>query len=382
MSQHVHNRRTPALHIILLASAAILTSQAALAAGSKHPLSTIRPVARPVAEIQELAATLPAPPIRPVARPHHAPFAADDAAGDSGPVSIDIATAFTAPLGQAFTIAPDTLAEVSFATVDFSDDPTFMTFADLSAYRLPLRPGDTKQVRDPQVVKVAGELESVIIAQLESEYDMHNGEAGDVERLFDLADGMAYQDWGTPAPHLTAMQVTDARFEPAVSAAPAPTQTAAAVDEMRRFLATPEGLGALSQMSPEQIAALAQVMANPAPAAAPVTVAAAVEPTAPEMTSGVPPLSFGDAPETVDDGRILGGTTDLLLRDWRISRENGVTSMYLVNNPGSRIDVRTGMVLGALGAITGIDVIDDTVAVTFDNGEILTGEVTDDKIAG
>ena len=376
MSHSLRPRRAPALHVAMLAGAAILVAQAEIAAAAS-PQTTIRPVARPAATVLAADIVLPPPPIRPVARPDHAPFS------NTAVVPVDVGAAFDAPSGAPFTIMPDTLVAVSFSTAEFDATQDFITFADLSSYRLQGRADETREVKDPQVIRLASELESVIIAQLESEYDMHNGEAGDVERLFDLADGIAISDWGTPASHLIAMQVTDARFEPPAPSQVVPTTSATAVDDMRKFLATPEGMAALAQMTPEQIAALAQVMES---AAAPTAIAV-VPPPAPApgpsvLESGVPPLSFGDASETVDDGRILGGTTDLLLRDWRISQDNGVTSMFLVNNPGSRIDVRPGMVLGALGEITGIDVTDGSVTVTFDNGEVLTGDVSGDKISG
>jgi hypothetical protein len=327
----------------LLAGFAIMSAQAAFADG--HPNETLRPVVRPVAIL-------------------------------AGEATSELGKAFDAAFTGTFDIEPGQQIEVSFSGSDFGLDDAFMTIVDMRDYTLPGK-GKKVDTRDPQVIKLAGELETVIVEHLQAGHDLINGRAGDVDRLFDLAEGVAFSDWGAPAAHLTALQVTDAKFEAAAPAAVVDT-TAESINDMRRFLATPEGMSALTLMSPQQIEALAQVMANQAaPVAQTVTVAQASVPApAPEMTSGVPPLDFSNDAQDVQDDRILGGTTDLLLRDWRIAQEGAATSMFLVNNPGSRIDVREGMVLGALGEIVAINFNDYEVTVTFDNGETLTGEVS------
>ncbi|WP_375264029.1 hypothetical protein [Palleronia sp.] len=230
------------------------------------------------------------------------------------------------------------------------------------------------------------EMRSAIRERLTARYDLQNGEAGDIERLYALADGQAMRDYGAPRPkpvEPAAMKVVEARFEAPVRApAPAPAPVAPKAADLRSFLNTPDGIAALAKMDAAQISALTEMLRtiegtgasakSESPADAPKTV------KVPGMP-GVPALSFrrtASSPAAETEPRTLGGSNNLLLRDWQVTDEGGRVSLFRQDAPASRIAIAEGMIVGALGAIVEIDRSGGEIRVRFESGDEISGSAS------
>lgn len=230
--------------------------------------------------------------------------------------------------------------------------------------------------------QAAREMRLAIRERLASRYDLENGDSGDIERFYAIAEGQALKDWGAARPAIaepTAMKVVEAKFE-----VPAPVSPPAApsASDLRGFLNSPAGLAALSKMDAAQISALTAMLremdGRSAPAEAPVT-ATAPAPSAKATTKGpgVPALSFRRTAETETPQeatvRTLGGTDNLLLRGWQVMAEGSDVSLYREDAPGSKIVVKEGMILGALGAVVEVEHSDERLRVRFESGDEILG---------
>ena len=233
--------------------------------------------------------------------------------------------------------------------------------------------------------RAAREMRTAIRERLASRYDLDNGASGDIERFHAIAQGQSLKDWGAARPAVVqpaAMKVVEARFE---APAPAPVAPPAApnASDLRGFLNSPAGIAALAQMDAAQISALTAMLREmegrepsedkPVVAAAPVSAAKSTV-----KGPGVPALSFrriaGSAePQVAETARTIGGNDNLLLRGWEVIDESGVISLYRDDAPGSKIQVREGMILGALGKVVAVDRSDDGVRVRFESGDEILG---------
>jgi len=179
-------------------------------------------------------------------------------------------------------------------------------------------------------------------------------------------------DDGDPMEEVGAVEVTEGSFDP--EALPGTAEATGGGAGLSKLLATPEGLGVIARMTPEQIEAMAYLlMAVGDPAGA-----GGIQ--AMQRGPGLPPLPDlpalgGDKPE-IEDFEPM--STTMLLRGWSVRMDaGGQTSMFQDAVPGSDIRIDQGMVIGALGEIVDIRRLGDLVIVNFASGDTLSGPAAD-----
>lgn len=149
------------------------------------------------------------------------------------------------------------------------------------------------------------------------------------------------------------------------------------VARFRSFMATSEGIEAFSRMSPEQIQAMASMIQMMERGTAPVV------PEGPSVQAGldaIPPLSMD--PGSAEPARVrnVGDGQSLLAQGWQIGQgADGSWTIFSSTDPGSRIALREGMVLGGLGLVSAVSREGDHVVVRFQGGEMIKKIPVDER---
>lgn len=394
---------------MLLSTAALPAHAFSLPNMNEDELAYFRPLPRPVGlAASDLAPVLTVrPPLRGEAHAAHAGHDVADASGDqaapltAAPEEQDLETAVAEidekkvkrsdPFEQllfaaagAFQVQPNVLDDVFAAEREAKrlEDEGVVDYAVLRGFVLP----EDLIWRAPEgpSAQAAREMRNAIRERLASRYDLDNGNSGDIERFYAIAEGQSLKDWGQQRAAIAepaAMKVVEARFEvppPVTPVAP----VAPKASDLRGFLNSPAGIAALAQMDAAQISALTAMLREmegrdapadkPSPASAPAAAAATTK------GPGVPALSFrrtASSGEAAGESavRTIGSNDNLLLRGWEVTEENGEVSLYRDDAPGSRIVVKEGMILGALGAVVEVERTDDKVRVRFESGDEIVG---------
>lgn len=193
---------------------------------------------------------------------------------------------------------------------------------------------------------------AIIASILAEDYDLAADDTQDLDRIMYLT---SFTDEIILSEEMVAIAATDESFleDPL-------NDGESATGDMSTFLASPAGVGMMSAMSSGQIEAmtlLVMAMADPQ-AAREVLVSREIP------DSGGNP---GVDPQI---------RTSMLLRGWSVRmNEFGVVQMFQDSAPGTDIEIETGLVIGALGAVTDIRTIGQEVIVSFESGDTLSGAV-------
>lgn len=193
---------------------------------------------------------------------------------------------------------------------------------------------------------------AIIAGILAEDYDLAADDTQDLDRILHLT---SFTDEVILSEELIAIAATDESFlENPLN------DGASATGDMTTFLASPAGVGMMSAMSSGQIEAMTLlVMAMADPQAAREVLVSREAP------------DFGGSPGV--DPQIR---TSMLLRGWSVRmNEFGVVQMFQDAAPGTDIEIETGLVIGALGAVTDIRTIGQEVIVSFESGDTLSGAV-------
>lgn len=194
-------------------------------------------------------------------------------------------------------------------------------------------------------------------------------------RLEDLANGVALRDYKFQPERIMAMQVRNDIFEGSVEGV-----SLDSAERIKAFMATPDGIKAMAQLSPDQVIALNTMISRldgmaPAAAGAAGEAEQADAMAQPVSLDGIPSLSFraepaaGQAPQSVRD---VGTGQNLLLAGWEITLDDaGSVIMFQDGDLHSGIAIAEGMVMGALGSVSRIQREGDDLVVKFQSGDEL-----------
>lgn len=227
----------------------------------------------------------------------------------------------------------------------------------------------------------------------------------DQERIGALLDGSYLADYSSTSRN-DPVHFSNGAFMPATPIASEAEAADASVAEAAPaasapgagFVMTPEAIRAMSQMSPDQIEAIAlmvQISQNPDASTAPVAKA-----------SGIPALSDDDvaarsaeellaqmaasSPATAqiastppEPPRVLdvGNGQDLALDNWELIVDPDGTA-YLNNAllPGSRVEIEPGMTVGMFGRVIEISTDGATPYVAFESGDRIEAKAPDTAV--
>ncbi|MCW3782568.1 hypothetical protein [Defluviimonas salinarum] len=206
----------------------------------------------------------------------------------------------------------------------------------------------------------------------------------DLERVSALLSGDYLGDYTRERQMDGPVQFSNGVFSPAIpdaSEPPEPAPSAPASEGFSDFILSPEAIRAMSQMSPDQIEAIAlmaQMMKDPE--------SANINPQ--RDLGGVPSLSdelAGRSPEELlaelsEDAprqpRVVdvGNGRDVTLEGWEVTVDaTGAISVGNVALPGSGFEVAVGTVVGQFGRVTEISSIPGDIYVEFETGDRIAG---------
>ena len=271
---------------------------------------------------------------------------------------------------------------------------------DLPAIVLPIEDvaaGETSAT-DAAATSSSDLLMATIKSQISERYlAASSGETGAEQGRIDaLLDGSYLEDYSATSRN-DPIHFTNGIFTPRVQAAEEPGPESPDIPRpsdaaVSGFLMTPEAIRAMSQMSADQIEAIAlMVQISQNPEGAPVA--------APQLQGGIPALSDEDiksrSPEEIiaemgamssaeapgprfapEPPRVLdvGSGQDLALDNWELIVEPDGKA-YLDNGllPGSRVEIEPGVTVGVFGRVTEISSDESGFYVVFESGDRIEG---------